>query len=299
LENGAEGVGLFRTEFLYFARRDPPSEDEQIEVYKKVAVALAPEPVTIRTMDFGGDKFSENLQLPQERNPFMGCRGIRYCLATQPELFHTQLRAILRASGSGNVSILYPMISVAGELEAANEVLARAKDELRAAGEPFDDKITTGAMIEVPAAALSADLLSPHISFVSLGTNDLVQYAFAADRTNERTAPLHQPAHPAVLRLLRTVIEQLHPKGIRVGVCGEMAGNPLLSPLLLGLGMDELSMTPRAVPLVKSVIRNLRFDITQALVDAALKAGGTDQVLDLCREMIGQSNPEIFKLISA
>jgi phosphoenolpyruvate-protein phosphotransferase (PTS system enzyme I) len=296
---GAEGVGLFRTEFLYLSRKDPPSEDEQSEAFGRVAASLAPAPVVIRTMDFGGDKFAGHLRLPTERNPFMGCRGIRYCLMTQPELFRAQLRAILRASSHGNVAILYPMISVADELVEANEALAKAKQELRNAGEPFDEEIEIGAMIEVPAAALGADLFAPHVSFVSLGTNDLVQYSFAADRTNERTAGLHQPAHPSILRLLQTVIERLRPTGTRVGVCGEMAGNPLLSPLLLGLGVDELSMTPRAIPIVKSVIRSLRLDAARSLAEEAMEAGSEKQVLALCRELIRQSNPEILDLIPA
>ncbi len=296
-ECGAEGVGLFRTEFLFLSRPDPPSEEEQRDAYEQVARELAPAPVVIRTIDLGGDKLSAHFDAAAERNPFMGCRGIRFCLSEGRDLFLCQLRAILGANRHGNVKILLPMVGMAEEIIEATELLDQAKGELRARGEPFDGNVALGAMIEVPSAALAVDLLAPHVSFVSIGTNDLVQYVFAADRTNERVAGLQDPAHPAVLRLLRSIVEQGDAASIGVCICGEMAANSLLTPLVLGLGVREVSVAPNAVPLVKSVVRGLSLPAAQALAGEALRAGSGSNVLDLCREFLRDTAPEILELV--
>ncbi len=250
LEHGAEGVGLFRTEFLFINRDDLPSEEEQYQAYQRVAAALKPRPVIIRTLDLGGDKFISQLRLASEFNPFLGWRAIRFCLA-QPQLFCAQLRAILRASVEGNVKMMYPMISGLDELNQANALVEKCKAELRAEGIPFGDKMEIGVMIEIPSAVLVADALAKRVNFFSIGSNDLIQYALAADRTNEKVAHLYEPTHPAIIRLLKLTIDAAHEHKIWVGVCGEIAGELALVPLLLGLGVDELSAAPPALEQIK------------------------------------------------
>ncbi len=266
-----EGVGLYRTEFLFLNSPTVPTEEEQYAAYRAIVEGLAPAPVTIRTLDLGGDKpLPGDLQLGgPEANPFLGFRAIRMCLE-HPELFKDQLRAILRASAHGRVELMYPMISGAEELDRANALLDEARAELRARGQAFDEKLRTGAMIEIPSAALVADLLAPKCDFFSLGTNDLIQYLLAIDRGNHRIAHLYDPSHPAVLRVLKLVIDAAQRHRIKVGLCGEMAGDPVYAPLLLGLGVDELSMTPPLLPAVKFLIRNTKFSDAKKLAAEAL-----------------------------
>jgi len=294
IANGADGVGLFRTEFLFL--NNVPTEDEQAEAYLQVARRLAPATAIIRTMDIGGDKFISHLKMPQQVNPFMGWRAIRFCLA-QPEFFKVQLRAILRASTLKNIKIMYPMISNVKEVIEANRLLTEAKNELAARGLDFDQDIEVGVMIEIPSAALTADLIAPHVRFFSIGTNDLVQYTLAVDRVNELVSSLYEPTHPAIIKLIKHTVDVGHEHGLWTGVCGEMAGNPLLVPLLLGLGVDELSVNAPGVPLVKDVIRSLRFSQAEELGQAALRSGSAEEVLENCRQLVGRIAPEILELV--
>ena len=293
---GARGVGLFRSEYLYLASAGEPSEERQYRAYAEVARRMAPEPVILRTLDLGGDKVAAAGKVPEESNPFLGWRAIRLCLA-RPAMFKTQLRAILRASAHNpELRILYPMISSAGEVDQANALLEECKAELAAAGVAFNAGIETGVMIEIPSAALTADLIAPKVKFFSIGTNDLVQYTLAVDRVNERVAHLYEPTHPGVLQLIRQTVEASHRHGIWTGVCGEMAGNPILAPLLLGLGVDELSASPGAVPLVKDVIRQIRITEARALAEAARHLATGAETLELCRALVRRAAPEILEL---
>src|ERR1019366_1787595 len=246
LAHGAEGVGLFRTEFLFINRDRLPTEEEQYQVYRQVATALKPHSVIIRTLDLGGDKFASHLHLAQEMNPFLGWRAIRFCLA-QPEMFCAQLRAILRASAEGNIRMMYPMISGLDELNQANPLVEKCKAELRAEKIPFAENLEIGAMIEIPSAALIADALAKRVKFFSIGSNDLIQYTLAADRTNEKVSHLYEPTHPAIIRLIKMTVDAAHANGAWAGVCGEVAGDPVLAPLLIGLGVEGLSA---AAPLI-------------------------------------------------
>jgi phosphotransferase system enzyme I (PtsI) len=257
--HGAKGIGLYRTEFFYMNRKDLPSEEEHYQAYKYVAEEMKPYPVTIRTIDLGGDKFLSQFAIPREMQPFLGWRAIRFCLA-RTDIFKVQLRAILRASVHGSLRLMYPMISGIEELRQANRILQEAKDELKREGTPFSDNIEVGVMIEVPSAAITAYLLSREADFFSIGTNALLQYSLAVDRTNEKVAYLYEPSHPAVLRMIQGVISAAHERGIKVGMCGEMAGDPAFVPLLLGLGLDEFSMPSLGIPEVKYIIRSLNLD---------------------------------------
>jgi phosphotransferase system enzyme I (PtsI) len=293
---GAEGVGLFRSEYIFLSRDRIVGEDEQAEVYKKVASALAPSTVIIRTLDLGGDKYLPVGERFHEANPFLGCRSIRLSLL-YPEQLRSQLRAILRASTECNVKIMYPMIGNVGEVIRANEILGEAKSSLMAEGIPFDKNIEVGAMIEIPAAALTADAIAEHVSFFSIGTNDLIQYTLAVDRVNERVAYLYEPTHPAVLKLIQQTVDEGHRHGIWVGVCGEMAADPMLTLLLVGLGVDELSMSPVAVPLVKDAIRKVEYSRARELKDVALSCKTAVDVLTHCRRLIRDVDPELLELV--
>ncbi|RNB88666.1 phosphoenolpyruvate--protein phosphotransferase [Brevibacillus nitrificans] len=256
LANGGDGVGLFRSEFLFLEREQMPSEEEQFEAYAEAAREMAGRPVIIRTMDIGGDKQLPYLPMEAEENPFLGFRAIRLCLA-EKEMFLTQLRAILRASSHGKIRVMFPMIATEEELLEAKSMLAQAKEQLRERQLPFDEKIETGIMIEVPSAAIIADQLAPHVDFFSIGSNDLIQYTFAADRMNQKVSYLYNPVHPAILRLIGRVVQDAHAHGKWVGVCGEMAGDPLYAKELIALGVDELSMTPSLIPRMKQAIKGM------------------------------------------
>jgi phosphoenolpyruvate-protein phosphotransferase (PTS system enzyme I) len=282
LLSGAEGVGLFRTEYLFINRDTLPTEEEQYEAYRRVAVAVKPHPVVIRTLDLGGDKFNSRLQLPREMNPSLGWRAIRFCLQ-EKEIFCAQLRAILRAGTEGNVKMMYPMISGLKEVEQANAILEECKAELRAKNTSFDEHLDVGVMIEIPSAALSAVSLAQRVKFFSIGTNDLIQYALAVDRLNERIAHLYQPTHPAILHLIHMTVQAALPRRIWAGVCGEMAGDPILVPLLLGLGIEELSVAPGSVPRIKYLIRRMRLIEAKALAEFALNCECGSEILERCR----------------
>lgn len=294
IAGGAEGVGLFRTEFLFISRATLPTEADQLKVYQQVAAALKPNPVIIRTLDLGGDKFASHLQIAQEMNPFLGWRAIRFCLA-QPELFRAQLRAILRASAEGNVKLMYPMISGLDELKQANALLEKCKAELRAEKIPFDEKMDVGAMIEIPSAALIADSLAQHVNFFSIGSNDLIQYTLAADRTNDRVSHLYEPTHPAIIRLIKITVDAAHKRGIWAGVCGEIAGDPVLAPLLIGLGIDKLSAAPTLVGSVKYIVRRLKLSEAQALAEFACQCESPSEILARCQKLARDTAPSLFE----
>jgi phosphotransferase system enzyme I (PtsI) len=293
IANGAEGVGLFRTEFLFINREKLPDEEDQYKVYREVAAALKPQPVIIRTLDLGGDKFASHLELAQEMNPFLGWRAIRFCLA-QPELFRAQLRAILRASAEGNVKMMYPMISGLDEWNQASVLVEKCKAELRAEGKPFDEKMDVGAMIEIPSAVLIANTLAKRVKFFSIGSNDLIQYTLAADRTNEKVSHLYEPTHPAILRLIKMTVDAAHAAGIWAGVCGEIAGDPMLAPLLIGLGVDELSAAPPVIAEVKYIIRRIKLTEAQALAEYALQSESPSQIFARCVEVARAAAPSLF-----
>lgn len=296
IEYGAEGVGLFRSEYLYLSRDKIVSEEEQTAAYSEVANRLGSASAIIRTLDLGGDKYLPEANLPRESNPFLGCRSIRLSLL-YPEHFKAQLRAILRASARKNIKIMYPMISSVSEVEKANKLLAESMEELDAKGVPFDRDIEVGVMIEIPAAALTADALAKKVDFFSIGTNDLIQYTLAVDRVNERVAYLYEPTHPAVLKLIKMAVKAAHDNGIWVGVCGEMAADPLMTALLVGVGVDELSVAPAAVPVIKDAVRSLTVGRAEQLVARIETCETSVEVLSHCRRLIGETAPELLELI--
>ncbi len=293
LRSGAEGVGLFRTEFLYFNRDDLPGEDEQFAAYRKVVEASLAKPVIIRTLDLGGDKMHAQLHSDEEENPFLGWRAIRVCLERR-DIFRTQLRAILRASAFGTVKIMFPMISGLPELRDAKAALEECRAELRDERVDFDEDLAVGMMIEVPSAAMIADLLAKEVGFFSLGTNDLVQYATAVDRTNERIAHLYVPTHPAVLRLIKMTADAAHAAGIHVGLCGEMGGDISVTPLLIGLGVNELSCGAAVLPRVKRAISTLDMAACRSLAETALKTDTGAAILTKCEELAMAHYPELL-----
>jgi len=296
VECGAQGVGLFRTEYLFLDRKTLPSEEEQYTSYQRVAKAIAPEAVIFRTLDIGADKISHAIGETDEANPFLGWRAIRFCLA-RPDIFRTQLRALLRASAGGNVKLMYPMISGVDELDQANELLEECKAELRAEGTAFDEDLEVGIMIEIPSAVLTANALGAHAQFFSIGTNDLIQYTFAVDRLNEKVADLYDPTHPALLRLLQMTIDAGQRHGIWTGVCGEMAGDPNAVPLLIGLGVNELSVAPTMLPQIKYLIRRLKYTETQELALQALQYESSMDVLVQSRALVQRAAPGIFHTV--
>jgi phosphotransferase system enzyme I (PtsI) len=291
---GAEGVGLFRTEYLFINRDLPPGEDQQYIAYREAAQALKPLPLVIRTLDLGGDKFLAHMPLPREMNPFLGWRAIRFCLQ-QEDIFRAQLRAILRASAEGNVKMMYPMISGLDELTQANALVERYKEELRAEKLAFDEQMEIGAMIETPSAVIVADSLAKHLKFFSIGTNDLIQYSLAVDRMNEKIAHLYEPTHPAIVRLIKATVEAGHSRKIWVSVCGEMASDPVFAPLLLGLGVDELSAAPPLVAPVKFLIRRLKLAEAKQLAEFALNCESAAEILARCQELARQVAPSLFE----
>jgi phosphocarrier protein FPr len=286
LEFGAEGVGLFRTEYLFMDRAEAPTEEEQLAAYRRAARLVGDRPLIIRTLDVGGDKPLPYLDLGEEANPFLGWRAIRFCLE-RPDIFLPQLRAILRSSAGElaprNVKIMFPMVGTVAEVRAAKAMLAAARDELRGAGTPFNEDLEVGIMIEVPSAVAIADQLAREVSFFSIGTNDLTQYVMAADRGNARVAGLASAFQPAVLRLVRDAAEAAHAAGIWIGMCGELAGNPLATPILLGLGLDELSMSAPAIPAVKEGVRRLTMADARRIADEALAADSAEAVVALLK----------------
>ncbi|MBR8840172.1 MAG: phosphoenolpyruvate--protein phosphotransferase [Stigonema ocellatum SAG 48.90 = DSM 106950] len=270
LQFGAEGVGLFRTEFLYLSRTTAPSEEEQFLVYQAIAQLLETRPLIIRTLDIGGDKPVPSLGVQPENNPFLGWRGIRFCL-DRPEIFKTQLRAILRASAGHNIKIMFPMIATVAEVQSAKALLAEVQAELNQAGIPFDEAMSVGIMVEVPSAVVIADKLAAEVDFFSIGTNDLTQYIMACDRTNPRVAALADAKHPAVLRMIQQTIQAAHNAGIWVGLCGELAADSQAVPILLGLGLDEVSMNPQTIPAFKEAIAQLTLAEAEAIAFEALQ----------------------------
>ncbi len=292
LEYGGAGVGLYRTEFLYMDRDKLPGEEEQLEAYQTVAERLKGKPVIIRTLDIGGDKKLSYLPLKEELNPFLGLRAIRLCLERK-DIFKTQLRAILRASIYHNVLIMYPMISSIDEVIEANKVLDEAKGELRSEGIAFDEKIKCGVMVEIPSAAMTADILIKAVDFFSIGTNDLCQYTLAVDRMNEKVSYLYQPFHPAVLRLIKNVIDQSHIAGKFTGMCGELAGDPVATLLLLGLGLDEFSMSASSLLIVKKIIRSVSMEQARTIAGHALTLGTSSEVQLYCETVLKDLKIEI------
>jgi phosphoenolpyruvate-protein phosphotransferase (PTS system enzyme I) len=293
-ENGAEGVGLFRTEYLFINRERMPDEEQQYQAYREVAAELKPLPVVIRTLDLGGDKFLAHSPVHAEMNPFLGWRAIRFCLQRR-DVFREQLRAILRASAEGNVKMMFPMISGLDELNQANALVEEFKAELRNEKISFDEHMEVGAMIETPSAVIVADSLAKRLKFFSIGTNDLIQYSLAVDRLNERIAHLYEPTHPAIVRLIKATVDSAHRHQISVSVCGEMAGDPVLTALLLGLGVDELSAAPPLVPAIKFLIRRLKMSEARELATFALESESASEILGRCQELSRRIAPSLFE----
>jgi phosphotransferase system enzyme I (PtsI) len=291
LEHGAEGIGLYRTEFLFLDRTDLPKEEEHYLHARGVLKRLHPFPATFRTFDLGGDKVVPFAALGDEANPALGLRSIRLCLRER-KLFKSQLRGLLRASVHGRMRIMFPMISGVGELREAKEVLEEARAELTREGTPFDPKLPVGIMVEMPSAVMVADLLAKESDFLSVGTNDLIQYALAIDRVNEHVGYLYHPLHPAILRMVRYVVDAGHAAGVRVGMCGEMAGEPMFALILLGLGLDELSMNSTAIPVVKSVLRGTTLTAAKELAETALSMATAQEIENLVQDVMGKSYPE-------
>ena len=292
IKNGAEGVGLFRTEFLYLDRNALPSEAEQIEAYQAVFDIYKGLPIVVRTLDIGGDKVIPYLDLPKELNPFLGWRGVRM-LDGAEDIFLQQFRALLQAGIGSDLRIMVPMVSGLAEIRAAKAVMEKAKDQLKKEGKPFTDQVQFGIMVEVPSAALLADRLAKEVDFFSIGTNDLTQYTTAVDRTNSKVAHLANPLNPAVLALIKRTIDCAHVEGKWVGLCGELAGEPLASPILLGLGLDEYSMSPARVPLIKKVMKFLSKAECQAFADEALGLCDTEEVMKASQAFLEKHGIEL------
>ncbi|WP_044749418.1 phosphoenolpyruvate--protein phosphotransferase [Bacillus alveayuensis] len=282
LENGGEGIGLYRTEFLYMGRDQLPTEDEQFEAYKTVLEKMNGKPVVVRTLDIGGDKELPYLDLPKEMNPFLGFRAIRLCLEMK-EMFRTQLRALLRASKYGNLKIMFPMIATLDEFRQAKAILLEEKEKLMTEGIQVSDEIEIGMMVEIPSTAVLADQFAKEVDFFSIGTNDLIQYTMAADRMNERISYLYQPYNPAILRLISFVIEAAHKEGKWVGMCGEMAGDPIAIPILLGLGLDEFSMSATSILPARSQIKNLSKKEAESFKEKILAMRTAEEVVEFVK----------------
>ena len=288
MDHGGDGIGLYRTEFLYLNRPDLPSEQDLFDNYRDLVEIMGARQVTIRTLDIGGDKFATSVPWGEEMNPALGLRAIRFCLQS-PEIFKTQLRAILRAAYFGNIRIMFPMISQVEEIIQAKQMLREAAESLDKAGLPFKDDMEIGAMIEVPSAVFMADILAEEVDFFSIGTNDLIQYSMAIDRVNKHVSQLYQPLHPAVLRMIHRVVQAAKAAEIQVSLCGEMAGDLINVPVLLGLELDAISMNPISIPGVKNLVRTISFEESKRLVQAVLKQATTSGVLALIQEAYGAS----------
>ena len=285
LTMGAQGIGLYRTEFLYMENDELPAEDVQFEEYKKVAQDMKGKPVIIRTMDIGGDKELKCLDLPSEMNPFLGYRAIRISL-NRPDIFKVQLRALLRASAFGDIHIMYPMIASVEEVKQANAMLDECKEELTAEGKEFNNDIKVGIMIEVPAAAVISPILAKYVDFFSIGTNDLCQYTLAVDRMNEAIGSLYQPLHPGVLRLIKHVIDASHEQGKFTGMCGELASDPVATMILLGLGLDEFSMTASSIPLIKNILRSVSKAECEEVANKALTMDTAEEITAYAKSVL-------------
>ena len=285
LTMGAQGIGLYRTEFLYMENDELPAEDVQFEEYKKVAQDMKGKPVIIRTMDIGGDKELKCLDLPSEMNPFLGYRAIRISL-NRPDIFKVQLRALLRASAFGDIHIMYPMIASVEEVKQANVMLDECKEELTAEGKEFNKGIKVGIMIEVPAAAVISPILAKYVDFFSIGTNDLCQYTLAVDRMNEAIGSLYQPLHPGVLRLIKHVIDASHEQGKFTGMCGELAGDPVATMILLGLGLDEFSMTASSIPIIKNILRSVSKAECEEVANKALTMDTAEEITGYAKSVL-------------
>jgi phosphotransferase system enzyme I (PtsI) len=292
-EHGAEGIGLLRTEYLFLAQDSSPTEDEQVNMYVQMAQASKPHHLIIRTLDVGGDKKRPHLGIEQEVNPFLGYRGIRYSLG-RPDIFRTQLRAICRAGAEGNVRVMFPMVCDLSELKAARKILDEVREELRQQNIPQGEKLEVGVMIEVPSAAMTADILARHVDFFSIGSNDLIQYTLAIDRGNESVAAMYQPAHPAVLRLMQSVVEAAHRNHIWVGVCGEVASDVVLMPALIGLEVDELSASAASIPRIKRAIQALNYEQSRLLVQRCMQNETGEENHREFLSMAQQLYPEIL-----
>ncbi|HEY2923623.1 MAG TPA: phosphoenolpyruvate--protein phosphotransferase [Candidatus Eisenbacteria bacterium] len=293
LENGADGIGLYRTEFFYLARKQLPTEESQFNAYRSIVEAMNPRPVIIRTLDVGGDKFASYLGTPIEKNPFLGMRGLRFSLRRE-EIFRTQLRAIYRASTYGNVRIMFPMVIGLEDLRRAREIVERVKLQLRKEGVPMAKKVPLGVMIETPASVFSIDQLVQEADFLSIGTNDLIQYTLAVDRGNEAISEIYEPLHPAVLRAIKTVVDAGHRAGISVGICGEMAGEPLYAVVLVGLGLEEFSVSPYLVPEIKTIIRATTSAEARELADRCMSLATPSEVRTVVTEFMSRRYPGIF-----
>lgn len=287
LTMGAQGIGLYRTEFLYMENDELPAEDVQFEEYKKVAQEMKGQPVIIRTMDIGGDKELKCLDLPSEMNPFLGYRAIRISL-NRPDIFKVQLRALLRASAFGDIHIMYPMIASVEEVKQANAMLDECKAELATEGKDFNKDIKVGIMIEVPAAAVISPILAKYVDFFSIGTNDLCQYTLAVDRMNEAIGSLYQPLHPGVLRLIKHVIDASHEQGKFTGMCGELASDPMATMILLGLGLDEFSMTASSIPLIKNILRSVSKAECEEVANKALTMDTAEEITEYAKSVLAE-----------
>jgi phosphotransferase system enzyme I (PtsI) len=295
LNHGSEGIGLFRTEYLFLGRPDLPSEEEQFDAYRRVLTANAPNPVTIRTLDIGGDKLAASLKLAPEANAALGLRAIRLCLSHR-DIFRTQLRAILRASTHGDCRLLIPMISCLTEVQLTKEIIQDVKEELRGEGEAFDSQLKLGILVEVPSAVAIADLLAKEVDFFSIGTNDLIQYALAIDRVNEQVNYLYDTLHPAVLRMIRETTRVCQARGLPISMCGEMAGDPVNIPILLGLGINELSMNPLSIPMVKKLIRSVSYEECAELTRLAFEMQSAQEIRALLAGWIADRFPSDYFL---